>query len=180
MKISEILEKKSITYKLLFDHIYLSTIGLFFFFYVVSYLVSLSGLDYQGYFYETLIGEKINEFEKSNLPFTDHIRAFIFISNLFIFVGPLLLLRTLKNQPIKKSFPDRDHRKKMWQVLVIISVMIILFAFCIYITPFSENLWGYFFYYNHYIYFLSTSFIFACIFCYQFCIYCYIKVLFYK
>ena len=178
MKIKEILKEKNLVYTLFFDHLYVPVILFALFFYCSSYLLGLSGFNCQDFLYDFLCKRKFEEFQKSNLDLTAQIEAFIAISNLFVFIGPVLFLKLISGYEVKKIKLDSETKKNMIKTSLGCFFFILLFLFCIYVTPFSENLWGNFFYYSTFVYYFSTSFIFTVLFSFELILFCYLKLIF--
>lgn len=177
MKISEIADKSSFTYKLLFDRIYFLVLLIAIFFYVVSYPISLLGFDFQNGLFQLICSKKFVEFQKSELELTSFMRTFIVVSNCLLFVGPLLFYKVLLKQNLTRPDLTTEKKSQIYKVLFALFGLFLLLWLCVFFTPYSENLWGYFFYKNNYVYVFFTAFLFAFIFFIQFCIYCYLRIL---
>ena len=90
IKLEDIVEEKTWVYRLFCQHFYIPIAAFTLFFYSSAYGLSLLNLDFSGEFYHFLCDKKLSEFKESNLILTDQIRSFILISNLCVFIGPLV------------------------------------------------------------------------------------------
>ena len=178
IKLEDIVEEKTWVYRLFCHHIYIPIVAFILFFYGSAYGLSLFNLDFSGAFYHFLCGKKLSEFKESNLILTDQIRSFILISNFCVFIGPLVFLKLIADLKLKKVSIDEKEKKVLLKNAIIIIFFMFLFMFALYMTPYSKNPWGDFFFYNEFMYFFSTSFGFWAIFSSEFIALYYLKLLF--
>ena len=178
IKLEDIVEEKTWVYRLFCHHIYIPIAAFTLFFYFSAYGLSLFNLDFSGAFYHFLFGKKLSEFKESTLLLTEQVKSFILISNLCVFIGPLVFLKIIAKFKIKKVSLTKEIKINILKNSCGIILFIFLFVLVIYMTPYSENIWGDFFFYNEFMYYFAASSFFSVIFFSEFIAFCYLKLVF--
>ena len=160
--INDLVDDKILLYKIFSNYFHFSVFVFLLFFLIFSFLVGVFGVDCNGRLYALLCGYKLLEIEKSQLPVTDFLKNFIFAYNLVLVVSPFLIFWASTKQKVNMIEFGGDQLFYSLKMLFLGFILTSLSFLCVFITPFSENIWGHFFYHNSYIYYISSAFSFVC------------------
>ncbi len=128
----------SFLYKILAEKFIWSVFVLGLILYIISYLLADYTWRSEGFFGQYLCEIKLDEYYKSNLVLDGQMRSYIYLSNLFLFIAPIVLTPFL----FKEKFRDTSISvSEKWVILKLIVYMFILgvvFWLLSYVAPFTK------------------------------------------
>ncbi|MCP3908455.1 MAG: hypothetical protein GY712_10620 [Oceanicoccus sp.] len=92
MNLKDIVEENGVLYRILAKHLIASVFTLTAFFYLLSFLFANNEWLCEGELTSFICGDKIEQFQRSSLELDGQMRAFIVFSNIFLIVGPVVLV----------------------------------------------------------------------------------------